>query len=145
LLGLWVSESEGVDIWLNVLIEIKNSGANDILIACRDGPRGFSEAINTVFPKTEIKLCIIQLIRNTFKYINSKDQKSFMKNMLGIYSALTEEAALIALDKLEEFWSARYSLTLKIWRNNWVHAATLFKYPEEIRKIIYTSRQMTDC
>ncbi|MFH1196814.1 MAG: IS256 family transposase [bacterium] len=139
LLGLWVSEAEGANFWLTVLTELKNRGVQDILIACVDGLKGFPEAINTVFPKTEIQLCIIHLIRNTLKYIASKDQKKFMQELKTVYSAPTEEAALIALDKLEEAWSKKYSLALKTWRNNWVHASTFFKYPDEIRKIIYTT------
>lgn len=139
LLGLWVSEAEGANFWLTVLTELKNRGVQDILIACVDGLKGFPEAINTVFPKTEIQLCIIHLIRNTLKYIASKDQKKFMQELKTVYSAPTEEAALIALDKLEEAWSKKYSLAIKTWRNNWVHASTFFKYPDEIRKIIYTT------
>jgi putative transposase len=98
LLGLWVSEAEGSNFWLSVLTELKNRGVQDILIACVDGLKGFPEAINTVFPGTEIQLCIIHLIRNTLRYIASKDQKSFMKELRQVYSAATEEAALIALD-----------------------------------------------
>jgi len=139
LLGLWVSESEGANFWLTVLTELKNRGIQDILIACIDGLKGFPEAINTVFPKTEIQLCVIHLIRNTLKYIASKDQKAFMKELREVYSAPTEESALIALEKLEEDWSKKYSLSLKIWRNNWIYASTFFKYPDEIRRIIYTT------
>ncbi|MBL1156042.1 MAG: hypothetical protein D8M51_14080 [Ignavibacteriae bacterium] len=101
--------------------------------------KGFPEAINTVFPGTEIQLCIIHLIRNTLRYIASKDQKSFMKELRLVYSAPTEEAALIALDRLEENWGKKYSLSIRTWRQNWAHASTFFKYPDEIRKIIYTT------
>jgi transposase-like protein len=139
LLGLWVSEAEGANFWLSVLTELKNRGVEKILIACVDGLKGFPEAINTVFPKTEIQQCIIHLIRNTLKYIASKDQKLFMQELRQVYSAPTEEAALIALEKLEETWSKKYSLAIKVWRNNWTHASTFFKYPDEIRKIIYTT------
>jgi transposase-like protein len=139
LLGLWVNESEGANFWLNILTELKNRGVNDIAIACVDGLKGFPEAINSVFPKTEIQLCIIHLIRNTLKYVSYKDQKTFMKELRQVYSAPTEEAALIALDKLEENWGKKYALSIKTWRNNWVHASTFFKYPLEIRKIIYTT------
>lgn len=117
---------------------MKNRGVQDILIACVDGLKGFPEAINTVFPGTEIQLCIIHLIRNTLRYIVSKDQKSFMKELRLVYSAPTEEAALIDLDKLEENWGKKYSLSIRTWRQNWDHAATFFKYPDEI-KIIYTT------
>ena len=139
LLGLWVSEAEGANFWLTVLTELKNRGVNDILIACVDGLKGFPEAINTVFPNTEIQLCIIHLIRNTLRYIASKDQKSFMKDLKTVYTAPTEEAALIALDKLQETWDKKYSLAIKTWRNNWTHASTFLKYPDEIRRIIYTT------
>lgn len=153
LLGLWVSESEGANFWLNVLTEIKNRGVQDIFIASVDGLKGFPDAINTVFPKAEVQLCIIHLIRNTLKYISSKDQKLFMQELREVYSAPTEEAALLALDRLEDRWVAKYSLAVKIWKNNWANASTFFKYPPEIRKIIYTTnavesvhrlRQLTD-
>ena len=134
-----MGETEGTNFWLTVLTELKNRGVQDILIACVDGLKGFPEAINTVFPKTEIQLCIIHLIRNTLKYIASKDQKLFMQDLKNVYTASTEEAALIALDKLEDLWSKKYSLAIKTWRNNWTHASTFFKYPQEIRKIIYTT------
>jgi transposase-like protein len=139
LLGLWVSEAEGTNFWLTVLTELKNLGVQDILIACVDGLRGFPEAINSVFPKTEIQLCIIHLIRNKLKYIASKGQKQFIKELRQVYSAPTEVAALIALDRLEESWGKKYSLAIKTWRNNWTDASTFFKYPEEIRRIIYTT------
>ena len=139
LLGLWISEAEGANFWLGVLTELKNRGVNDILIACVDGLKGFPEAINTVFPGTEVQLCIIHLIRNTLRYIASKDQKSFMKELRQVYSAPTEESALIALDKLEETWGKKYSLSIRTWKQNWAHASTFFKYPDEIRKIIYTT------
>jgi transposase-like protein len=139
LLGLWVSEAEGANFWLTVLTELKNRGVNDILIACVDGLKGFPEAINTVFPNTEIQLCIIHLIRNTLRYIASKDQKSFMKDLKTVYTAPTEEAALMALDKLDKNWGKKYSLAIKTWRNNWTHASTFLKYPDEIRRIIYTT------
>jgi len=139
LLGLWVGEAEGANFWLNVLTELKNRGVQDILIACIDGLKGFPEAINSVFPKTEIQLCVIHQIRNTLKYIASKDQKEFMKQLKPVYKAPTEEAALENLRELEERWSKKYSLALKSWRQNWDNLATFFKYPEEIRTIIYTT------
>jgi len=142
LLGLWVSEAEGANFWLTVLTELRNRGVQDVLIACVDGLKGFPEAINTVFPKTEIQLCIIHLIRNTLKYIASKDQKLFMQNLKTVYTAPTEEAALLALDKLEETWNKKYSLALKTWRNNWKETSTFFKYPDEIRRMIYTTNSV---
>lgn len=139
LLGLWVSEAEGANFWLNVLTELKNRGAEDIFIACIDGLTGFPDAINTVFPKTEIQLCVIHQIRNTLKYVASKDQKQFMAELKEVYKAPTEEAALINLDRLEENWGKKYTLAIRSWRNNWNNLATFFKYPEEIRTAIYTT------
>lgn len=142
LLGLWISQAEGANFWLTVLTELKNRGVSDILIACVDGLKGFPEAINTVFPETEIQLCIIHLIRNTLRYIASKDQRAFMKDLRSVYKASTEEAALLALDKLEQTWGAKYSLPIRTWRQNWVHASTFFKYPDEIRTMIYTTNSV---
>lgn len=139
LLGLWVGEAEGANFWLSVLTELRNRGVKDILIACIDGLKGFPDAIQTVFPKTEIQLCVIHQIRNTLKYIASKDQKEFMKQLKTVYSSPTEEAALENLELLEGTWSKKYSLALKSWRANWNNLATFFKYPEEIRTIIYTT------
>jgi len=139
LLGLWVGEAEGANFWLSVLTELKNRGVKDILIACIDGLKGFPEAIQTIFPKTEIQLCVIHQIRNTLKYIASKDQKEFMKQLKTVYSAPTEQAALESLNLLEDNWSKKYSLALKSWRVNWNNLSTFFKYPEEIRTIIYTT------
>lgn len=139
LLGLWISEAEGANFWLNILTELKNRGVEDIFIASIDGLKGFPEAINTIFPKTEIQLCIIHQIRNTLRYVASKDQKQFMKELKEVYKAPTEEAALINLDRLEETWGKKYSLAIKSWRINWDNLATFFKYPEEIRTVIYTT------
>lgn len=139
LLGLWVSEAEGSNFWLNVLTELSNRGVKDILISCIDGLKGFPEAINTVYPKCEIQLCIVHLIRNTLRYVASRDQKQFIKDLREVYSAPTEEAALMNLDKLEEKWGGKYSLSIKTWRQNWTCASTYFKYPEHIRRTIYTT------
>lgn len=139
LLGLWIGEAEGANFWLNILTELKNRGVEDILIASIDGLKGFPEAINTIFPKTEIQLCVIHQIRNTLRYVASKDQKQFMKELKEVYKAPTEEAALVNLDRLEETWGKKYSLAIKSWRNNWSNLATFFKYPEEIRTVIYTT------
>lgn len=139
LLGLWVGEAEGANFWLSVFTELKNRGMQDVLVACVDGLKGFPEAINTVFPKAEIQLCVIHQIRNTLKYIASKDQKEFMKQLKPVYSAPTEQAALESLRMLEETWLKKYPLALKSWRQNWNNLATFFKYPEEIRTVIYTT------
>lgn len=139
LLGLWISQSEGANFWLNVLTELRNRGVEDILIACIDGLSGFPDAINSVFPKTEIQLCVIHQIRNTLRYVASKDQKQFMKELKEVYKAPTEKAALANLDFLEKNWGKKYTLAIKSWRKNWANLATFFKYPEEIRTIIYTT------
>lgn len=139
LLGLWIGEAEGANFWLNILTELKNRGVEDIFIASIDGLKGFPEAINSVFPKTEIQLCVIHQIRNTLRYVASKDQKRFMKELKEVYKAPTEDAALINLDTLEENWGSKYSLAIRSWRNNWDNLATFFKYPQEIRTIIYTT------
>jgi putative transposase len=139
LLGLWIGQAEGSNFWLNVLTELKNRGVEDIFIACIDGLKGFPEAINTVFPKTEIQLCVIHQIRNTFKYVSTKDQKKFMLELKQVYKAPTEEAALENLDILENNWKNKYPLAIKSWRQNWDNLATYFKYPEVIRTIIYTT------
>lgn len=130
--------------WLNVLTELKNRGVEDIFIACIDGLKGFPEAINSVFPKTEIQLCVIHQIRNTLRYIVSKDQKEFMKDLKPVYKASTEDEALLNLDKLQEKWGEKYPLPINSWMNNWNNLATYFKYPQEIRTVIYI-RQLPDC
>ncbi len=139
LLGLWVGESEGANFWLSVLTELKNRGVEELFVVCVDGLKGFPEAINAVFPKAEIQLCIIHQIRNTLKYIASKDQKKFMQELKEVYKAPTEEAALANLKQLEQNWAGKYSLAIKSWQNNWNNLSTFFKYPQEIRTIIYTT------
>jgi len=142
LLGLWVSSAEGANFWLGVITELRNRGVNEILIACIDGLKGFPEAINTVFPDTEIQLCIVHVIRNTLKYIAWKDQKAFMDDLKKVYKAPTEELALENLKLMNQSWGKKYSLSLKIWENNWTNIATFFKYPEELRRIIYTTNSV---
>ncbi len=139
LLGLWVGQAEGAHFWLNIMTELKNRGVQDILISCIDGLKGFPEAINTVFPKTEIQLCVIHLIRSTLKYIAWKDMKAFMKDLKKVYGAPTEEAALVELENLESTWGNKYSLSVKTWKQNWSNVSTFLKYPEEIRRLIYTT------
>ena len=138
-LGLWVGESEGAHYWLGIMNELKNRGVEDILIACVDGLKGFPEAINSAFPKTEIQLCIVHLIRNSLKYVGSKFQKEFIADLKTIYRAPSEDKASYELDKLNAKWGQKYPLAVNPWKNNWVHVSTFFKYPEHIRKIIYTT------
>ncbi|RME33550.1 MAG: IS256 family transposase, partial [Deltaproteobacteria bacterium] len=139
LLGLYVSESEGARYWLNVLTDLFNRGVKDILIACVDGLKGFPEAIETLYPKTEVQLCIIHQIRNSMKYVASKNQRAFMADLKAVYRASTQAAAEQALDELEAKWGDRYPLVIRSWRGKWANLATYFKYPEYVRKVIYTT------
>lgn len=139
LLGLWIGESEGANFWLSVITELRNRGVEDILIACIDGLKGFPEAINTIYPDTEIQLCLVHVMRNTLRYIATKDYKEFVKDIKKVYSAPTEQAGLSELENVEQKWGKKYPLPLKSWRQNWTNIATFFKYPEEIRKLIYTT------
>lgn len=138
-LGLYLSESEGANFWLSVLTDLQNRGVKDILIACIDGLKGFPDAINSIFPKTEIQLCIIHQIRNSLKYVASKDQKEFMVDLKEVYKANSKDLAEEKLLELEEKWGKKYSLVLKSWNNNWHNLSGYFKYPAEIRKMIYTT------
>ena len=138
-LGLYISESEGANFWLSVLTDLKNRGIEDILVCCIDGLKGFPEAINTIFPKTEIQVCIIHQIRNSLKYVASKDQKEFMVDLKEVYKANNKDYAETKLLDLEEKWGKKYPIVLKSWNSNWNNLSSYFKYPEEIRRIIYTT------
>jgi len=138
-LGLYVSESEGAKFWLQVLTDLSNRGVKDILIASVDGLTGFPEAINSIFPQTEVQLCVIHQIRNSLKYVTSKDQKEFMKDLKKVYRAISKEEAESELDLLEEKWGKKYPIVIKSWRNKWDNLSNYFKYPEQIRKVIYTT------
>jgi transposase-like protein len=138
-LGMWVGGNESAKYWLGVLNEIKNRGVEDILIVAVDGLTGFSDAIHSVFPQTDIQRCIIHQIRYSTKFISYKDIKAFMHDLKKVYKATTEELALLELDNLEDKWGNKYPNAIKSWRNNWVQLATYFKYPPEMRKIIYTT------
>ena len=139
LLGLWISENEGAKFWLNVLTELQNRGVKDILIACVDGLKGFPDAINTAFPAAQIQLCIVHMVRNSVKYVPWKDYKAVTADLKRIYQAATEEAALLALDQFADRWDANYPQISRSWRTHWVNLNTLFKYPEDIRRAIYTT------
>jgi len=139
MLGIWVGEAEGANFWLGILTELRNRGVDDILISAVDGLKGFPEAIESVFPGCEVQQCIIHQIRNTIRYVASKNQKEFMKDLKLVYTSPTEEAALIQLEKLDEKWGKKYPYPIKSWRNNWTNLAVFFKYPEEIRRMIYTT------
>jgi transposase-like protein len=139
LLGMYVSESEGANFWLSVLSDLRNRGVEDVLIASIDNLKGFAEAIQTVFPKAEVQSCIVHQIRNSLKYVASKDQKPFMSDLKEVYRASTQELAEQQLDTLEQKWGKKYPLVVNSWRNNWVKLSTYFKYDPAIRKLIYTT------
>ncbi|EFC0132967.1 IS256 family transposase [Escherichia coli] len=139
LLGMWLAENEGAKFWLSVLTELKNRGLQDILIACVDGLKGFPDAINSVFPQTHIQLCIIHMVRNSLKYVSWKDYKAVTSGLKTVYQAPTEEAALMALDAFAEVWDDKYPQISKSWRAHWENLNTLFRYPPDIRKAIYTT------
>jgi transposase-like protein len=139
LLGLWISENEGAKFWLNVLTELQNRGVKDILIACVDGLKGFPDAINTVFPDTQIQLCIVHMVRNSVKYVPWKDYKAVTADLKQIYQSVTEEEALLALNQFAERWDEQYPQISKSWHAHWHNLNTLFNYPADIRKVIYTT------
>ena len=139
LLGMWLSENEGAKFWLNVLTELQNRGVKDILIACVDGLKGFPDAINTAFPDTQIQLCIVHMVRNSIKYVPWKDYKPVTADLKLIYQAVTEEEALLALDRFSERWDVKYPQISRSWRAHWDNLNTLFNYPEDIRRAIYTT------
>jgi len=139
ILGLYLNESEGAKFWLQVLTDLQNRGVEDILIASVDGLKGFPEAINSVFPNTEVQLCIVHQIRNSLRYVASKNQKQFANELKKVYQAFTKEEAEIELDKLEEKWSKKYPIIFESWRNKWDNLSNYFKYAEPIRKVIYTT------
>ena len=139
LLGMYVCESEGARFWLQVLEDLKNRGVQDILIACIDNLKGFAEAIENIFPKTEVQSCIVHQIRNSLKYVSWKESKTFMLDLRTVYQASTKEQAEDNLDALEETWGKKYPAVIKSWRDNWHKLSTFFQYPQEIRKVIYTT------
>ena len=139
ILGIYLSDNESASYWLSVLTDLQNRGLEDILIACIDGLTGFPDAIGNLFPKTEIQLCIIHQIRNSMKYVASKNQKAFMADLKPVYRASSKETAEAALDDLEAKWGDTYPIVIKSWRKKWEHLSAYFKYPEPIRKIIYTT------
>jgi len=139
LIGMYISESEGANFWLSVLTDIKSRGVKDILIACTDNLTGFSEAILSVFPQAEVQSCVIHQIRNSLKYVASKDQKAFMQDLKIVYQAANKSQAEDGLIKLEEFWGKKYPVVIKSWNNNWDRLSTYFQYDEYVRKIIYTT------
>jgi len=139
ILGMYISESEGANFWLSVLTDLNNRGLNDVLIACTDNLKGFTEAILSVFPKAQVQKCIVHQIRNSLKYVASKDQKEFMRDLKPVYKAATKELAEDDLLALEEKWGKKLLEVIESWQNNWEELSQYFQYTEPIRKIIYTT------
>ena len=139
LLGMYVSESEGANFWLSVLTNLQQRGISDILIACIDNLKGFAEAIATVYPHTEVQTCIVHQIRNSLKYVASKDQKPFIADLKPVYQAVSKDEAEQQLLELEVKWGKKYPIVIESWNRNWDKLSTFFKYPSAIRKLIYTT------
>ena len=139
LLGMYISKSEGANFWLSVLTDLQNRGVQDILIACVDGLKGFPDAIASVFPETTVQLCIVHQIRNSIKYVASKNQKAFMKDLKLVYQAVSKDAAETALEDLDKKWGEMYPIVIKSWKDNWERLSAYFQYSPYIRKIIYTT------
>jgi len=139
LMGLWVGEKEGSKFWLGVLTELKNRGVEDILIACVDGLKGFPEAIETVYPKTQVQLCIIHMVRHSLRYVSWKERKRVAADLRGVYTAATAEGAEQALEAFEKKWQGRFPSIARSWRSNWTHVIPFFAYPPAIRRVIYTT------
>ena len=142
ILGLYLSESEGANFWLSVLTDLKNRGVDDFLIASVDGLTGFPEAIATIYPDTEVQLCIVHQVRNSLKYVASKNQKAFMVDLKRVYRATSKDAAEQALDELQLRWGELYPIVIKSWRTKWDNLSVYFKYPPDIRRVIYTTNSI---
>jgi len=138
-LGLWIGEAEGAKFWMGIMTELNNRGVEDILIACIDGLKGLPEAINAVFPKTHIQLCIVHMIRNSTKFVSYKERKLLCADLKNIYTAPSEKLGLDALDEFAAKWDSKYPMISKSWRNNWENLNEFYGYPSDIRKIIYTT------
>ena len=141
-LGMWVGENESAKYWATVLNGLKNRGVEDIFIACTDNLTGFSAAIGAVFPKTEIQNCILHQLRNSSKYVSYKDIKALMADLRSVYAAVDEPAALDALDAFSTKWETKYPKISRSWRENWANLSTYFKYPQEVRRLIYTTNSI---
>jgi transposase-like protein len=139
LIGVYVSEYEGANFWLSVLTDLQNRGLKEILIACNDNLTGFEQAILSIFPRTELESYVVHQIRNSLKYVASKDQKEFLTELKPIYKASTKDLAEINLAALADKWNKKYPVVIKSWQDNWHKFSTYFKYAEDIRRIIYTT------
>lgn len=142
ILGIWVGEHEGAKFWLSVCNDLKNRGVKDIVLACMDGLKGLPDAIKAVFPEVNIQCCIIHQIRNSIKYVASKDMREFMKDLKAVYKAVNETMATEALCELDSTWGKKYPIVIQSWNNNWDNLSTYFDFPPEIRKIIYTTNAL---
>jgi putative transposase len=139
LLGMWVGEAEGAKFWLSVLTELKNRGVRDMLIAAVDGLAGFPDAIESVFPKTQVQLCIVHMVRGSLRYVSWKERRIVARDLRSIYQAPTLEAAEVALTAFEERWDTRFPMISRKWRTNWHNITPFFDYPPEIRRVMYTT------
>ncbi|MBU5639090.1 IS256 family transposase [Geomonas sp. Red69] len=138
-LGMWVSENEGAKFWLQVVTELRNRGVEDIFVACVDGLKGFPEAIETVFPKTQVQLCIVHMVRHSLNYVTSKQRKEVADDLKLIYQSTTAEQAEMQLNAFSEKWDKKHPTISRSWRRNWEQIIPFFSYPPEIRKVIYTT------
>ena len=141
-LGIWISKNEGAKYWLSVLTDLKNRGVSDVFIACCDGLSGFPEAIETAFPQVQVQLCIVHMIRNSLKYVSYKDYKAVCDGLKNVYKAATEDEGMRQLESFGETWDQQYPSISQMWLRHWDNISTFFAYPEEIRKIIYTTNTL---
>ncbi len=139
LLGLWLGEGEGAKFWLSIMSELKNRGLRDILIAAVDGLSGFPDAIHTVYPATDVQLCIVHVVRSSLKFVSYKDRKAVAAGLKRIYTAATEEIALAGLQEFCSVWDEKYPMIGKSWKSRWTEICPFLEYPAEIRKAIYTT------
>ena len=139
LLGMWISENEGAKFWLSVLTDLKNRGVQHMLIACVDGLKGFPEAINATFPDAKVQLCLVHMVRHSLKFVPWKDYKAVTSDLKRIYQSMTEQEASLELDNFADKWDEKYPQISKSWRSNWENLITIFDYPADIRKVIYTT------
>lgn len=139
ILGIWIGENEGAKFWATIFHELKNRGVKDILIACMDGLKGLTEALNSIYPETEVQLCVVHMIRNSYKFVGSKNQKEFLQDLKKVYQAASEQDAVLNLDELKFKWGSKYPLAVNPWVNNWEKVSAYFKYPAVLRRIIYTT------
>ena len=139
---MYLADSEGANFWLGVLTDLQNRGVQDILIASVDGLTGFPDAIQAIYPQTEVQLCVVHQIRNSLRYVGSKHHKAFLVDLKRVYQALNKEAAESALDELEKIWGDKYPIVIQSWRKKWDNLSVYFRYPEPIRKVIYTTNSI---